>query len=54
MMSLVIILRGKPHQKMKQIVAAQENLTNIKETEVHDALQNTCKKQQSSTKNKTR
>ena len=37
-----------------QNVAAQTDFTNLEETEVHDALQNTWKKQQLLTKNKTR
>ena len=37
-----------------QIAAAQVSLTNIEETEVHDVLQSARKKQQLSTKNKTR
>ena len=37
-----------------QIAAAQANLPNIAETEVHDAQQNACKKRQLSIKNKTR
>ena len=37
-----------------QIAAAQVNLTNIEETEVHHVLQSARKKQQLSTKNKTR